>query len=247
LPAAILLVAGPSGAGKSTFIQCLKVGHLPADLKHVLPVSAAQWRIIEGNDLLKRDITADAVRQAVELEEGLVLHFDIVFGRRFGLTDYAHDPLMHVLGVPERLTVVSIHPSPAALQTQFESRQQQQRERRGSVRELWHRVVHRPMRESLRRVRGERRTDTSRIYAHPSELQQTYREWVTFAQSLVSRAHEGKLICVEPVTGRENGLNFALIADPPAALSRPSLRASREPACQLADLTANSAASTVQK
>lgn len=214
MPAAILLVAGPSGAGKSTFIQCLKAGDLPGDLQRLLPASAPRWRIIEGNDLLKRDITADFVKQAAELEDGLVLHFDIAFGRRLGVSEYAHDPLMEALGVPDRLTVVSIQPSPAALQTQFEGRHQQQRERRGFARDLWRRAVHRPMRNLVRRTRGQTRGDTSRIYTHPRELQQTYQEWITFAQTLVSHAREGKLICVEPITGHDGRPSFAPISGP---------------------------------
>lgn len=214
MPAAILLVAGPSGAGKSTFIQCLKAGTLPGDLLRLLPASAPRWRIIEGNDLLKRDITADIVKQAAEQDDGLVLHFDIAFGRRLGVNAYARDPLMNALGVPDRLTVVSIHPSPAALQTQFEGRHQRQREQRGLARDLWRRAVHRPVRNLVRRIRGHTRLDTSRIYAHPRDLQRTYQEWIAFAQTLVSQARQGKLICVEPITGHDGRPNFVPVSVP---------------------------------
>ncbi len=162
-------------------------------------------------------MTADAIKQAAELEEGLMLHFDIAFGRRLGVNAYACDPLMEALGVPDRLTVVSIHPSPAALQTQFEGRHHRQREQRGIARDLWRRAVHRPVRNLVRRIRGHTRLDTSRIYAHPRDLQRTYQEWIAFAQNLVSHAREGKLICVEPITGRDGRPSFAQVSDPPAS------------------------------
>ena len=212
-PGAILVVAGPLAAGKSTFIQCLKADALPRELLCLLPESASRWRVFEANDFLKRSIAVDSVLHDVAPEDGLILHFDTTFGRRFGLTDYARDPIFGLMQRAHSLVIVSIHPSPETLQAQFEGRLRDQRQRRGWARELWRRIVHRPLRALVRRARGQRVVDTSRIFRDQAGLEQCYREWTAFARSLVREKPGSILVCVEPRVGRDRRPTFVLNAD----------------------------------
>lgn len=213
LPAEILLVAGPSGAGKSTFIRCLKAGTLSSDIANVLFPSSAEWRVVEANDFLKRSVAIDPVVHEAAQAGGIILHFDTAFGRRFGVMDYARDPAFSLMQQATSVVVVSIEPSPTALQVQFEGRLGEQRRRRGWARELWRRAVRRPASVAIQIISRRRNVDTSRIYRSPDELERCYREWATFARTLVKQRPGSKFICVEPLADRDHGPGFVAKPD----------------------------------
>lgn len=210
-PAGILLVAGPSGAGKSTFIRCIKAGSLPPEVRELLPESAAQWRVVEANDFLKRNVAVDAGLHDAGSEPGLILHFDTAFGSHFGVTDYTHDPAFVLMRRTGRLSVVSIQPSPDTLRHQFEARLQEQRRRRGWARELWRRAIHTPMRGLVRRLEGKPAVNASRLYHSRENLERCYREWLTFVRTLLRENPDSRLICVEPRGGQGEKATFVVI------------------------------------
>jgi len=215
LPSAILLVAGPSGAGKSTFIQCLKDGTLPPEIVRMLPPAAGRWQVYEANDFLKRNIAVGSVTEVPAPDGGIVLHFDIAFGRRLGVTDYANDPVMHLIRVPGELVVVNLQPSAERLRAQYEARLREQARRRGRLNEAWRRAVRRPLRELQRRLRGN--VDTSRIFDQADDLARCYREWTAFAQSIVCSKPGSRLIHARPHLAKDRTPTFVIDEAPLAA------------------------------
>jgi energy-coupling factor transporter ATP-binding protein EcfA2 len=206
----MLIVAGPSGAGKSTLIESLKRNSMAPELRSLLPEAASQWPVFEGNDFLKRSIDIDSVARDASAAGGLILHFDTAFGRRLGITDYELDPAFGVIQRASTLVIISIHPAPETLRSQFERRQGDQRRRRGWMREAWRQIVHRPLRGLIRRASGKQMVDTSRIFRKPGDLEQCYRDWSVFARSLVSAKPGSKLIWLEPQVDDAGTATFAV-------------------------------------
>jgi hypothetical protein len=221
VPRTILLVAGPSGSGKSTFIQCLKSGGLPAELRSLLPEAATAWPHFEANNFLKCGIAVDSALQDPAVEDGLILHFDTAFGRRYGMADYVGDPAAELMQRASSIVIVNIHPSPETLGAQFERRLAEQRRRRGWARELWRHLVHLPARTLVRRLRGQALVDTSRIYRSASDLDECYRKWSQFARALVEMKPGSRLVCIEPHlrSGREPA--FVVKTEPAEMLVSP--------------------------
>ncbi|MFD0915091.1 hypothetical protein ACFQ14_01595 [Pseudahrensia aquimaris] len=106
----VLLIAGPSGSGKSTFIQQLRDGVLPAEIRYILPQNCCDWPMIEGNDLLKierRPSRKSALDELVSAAE-IIAHYDSYFIRNTPCVRYDEDPAHGLWATAEQFAVVSV-------------------------------------------------------------------------------------------------------------------------------------------
>lgn len=112
-----LIVAGPSGAGKSTFLLELAAGHLPPEMRALLPPGSESWQVICGGqpEQWRPYLTLDGSSP----QAGVAIHYDVTLAWMRHKQDYAADPFWRVLQNCGTLTWVEIRPSRSRLIRQW--------------------------------------------------------------------------------------------------------------------------------
>lgn len=113
-----LIVAGASGAGKSAFLEALRNGGLPADIRRHLPAGAEHWPSIRCEWQSDWEhLLADP--EAMRLITGLSCHYDMTFSWRHFEQDFAADPFWQAVRCCTALTIVVIRPPHRRLREQW--------------------------------------------------------------------------------------------------------------------------------
>lgn len=113
-----LIVAGPSGAGKSAFLDELRDGGLPAEIRRYLPAGAEHWPSIRcewQSDWEHLLANPEATRSTI----GLSCHYDMTHSWQSFKGDFAADPFWQTMRCCTALTIVVIRPSPRRLREQW--------------------------------------------------------------------------------------------------------------------------------
>ena len=207
----LLLVSGPSGAGKSTFIRQLIAGELCSEVRSRLPPGCESWLQIDGNEILKRALSLDAVLPDVTVLAGAVVHYDIVHVHRVGFGGgYGGDPAAELLTRADIVTVVDIRPARERLVEQLGERTAEQRRRKGRLRTLWRNTFHAGLRALRRRITGERVAVKTALYADAAWLTWCYGEWDDFLRTALQGRTGSSRIIVVPSGARESEPSFRL-------------------------------------
>lgn len=209
-PADIILVAGPSAAGKTTFIQHLTAGRLPVPLRGMFPDGLDRWAKLEGNVFVKRgaSVASESILPNIPQGAGLIVHYDTVLIRRYGISSYHDDPVFVLLSRAQALIIVNISPPLPVLKSQFDARQSRMAREKGWLKSTWRTVVRmplRPLRFRLRRAASK----TADIYRNMDYIANSYREWNDFAASLVRATPNARMLNVERRTS-DVGETFVL-------------------------------------
>jgi hypothetical protein len=206
----LLVVAGPSGGGKSTFIDALKNDELPGDVAAQLPAEAKHWPVFDAHHLFKRGLDLSWCSAQILAASGAILHYDIVFLRRFAL-DYDDDPAFVLFDRPRDITVVSVEPAPEALQRQFYDRRSEQRNQKALFSNFWGDFVRGPARRAFKRLGGLPVTDF--LYEDLAWLSGCYAEWHAFVERWLAGKANSKTVRVEPLAVPAAGAgSFRLIS-----------------------------------
>lgn len=208
----VLIVSGPSAGGKSTLIDQLSEGRLDTELMRFLPHAVAEWPLVDGNDLLKRDIALEEVLPKETKTKGVIVHYDFVHILRIGYAqDYLNDPIFKIFSYCGQITFCDIRPSPERLLEQFLHRQQEQRSRKGKLRLLWRKLVHTPLRQVQLRLRREHHLVKEDIYRDPRWLRNCYGAWDRFLDHACAMYPHMKVIRVEPVGSILESSSFRIV------------------------------------
>jgi hypothetical protein len=191
----MLLISGPSGGGKSTFIRQFTDGSLAPEILSLLPRPAADWPIIEANDVLKGIPVAENVKSQAP---GALVHYDIVFIHRYGISRYEDDPALAMLDDARSLHVVFVRPESGVVSAQFLERQNRHRQTKSKASLLWSRFFRLPARRLLSPLTGRTTLSTENIYRDDKWLAAIYVQWETFIHRLVAQHPDAKLTIVEP-------------------------------------------------
>jgi len=193
-----LLVSGPSGAGKSTFIELMQKRLLPAEISAELPSGCELWPVIAANDLQKYRVNLDALLPEKLQTDGVVLHYDIVFPHRYGIHDYAKDPVADFISNGHVGVVICIRISRDRLIEQFETRLRAHMSAKSAGRRIWKTFVHQRMRRLTARIRGLPFRETIDLYRDPNWLYHCAEEWERFARSITRNKPGSKLVFISP-------------------------------------------------
>lgn len=213
-PRQTLLVSGPSGGGKSTLIRQLVDRTLTPEILSLLPDGAGKWPIIEANDVLKGDLSTEALLTSDARPEGWLLHYDIVFIHCCRIKHYEDDPAMGLLGGTDPISVVFVRPIQRSLLDQYQRRLASHRKTKSRGSLLWARLVRRPLRRAMAPFTGKRLLTTAELYAENKWLAGCYRQWEAFLHHLAVRHPGTEIFIVEPVTGPDGSETFRRVGNP---------------------------------
>lgn len=206
----LLLICGPSGGGKSAFIRQLQQGRLPPDIRELLPESAAQWKLVEANDILKGDLDIQEVSQQLSRGEPLLVHYDIVFLHTRGLNRYEQDPAMALWPLAGPITVVFVRPDAATVQRQHLQRSARQQRKKSLGSRLWMNWIRKPLRRMRMALTGKHVVSSMTLYQHPHWLETCYEQWQDYLRSLLQRG-DTSLLVVAPAPGSPSEEAFILL------------------------------------
>ncbi len=195
----ILFISGPSGAGKSAFIRQLCTKSLPISIAANLPTEAADWAIVEANDISKGDLDADSVIARMHAGESLVVHYDIVFIHcRQKNPSYPADQALAFLSHAEKIHSVFIRPEPEVLQKQFAARSAQvlQRKSRGS--RIWTTLIRTPMRQIRALIKPKKISTTKALYRREGFIAACYQQWEKHLKSIAASQPVQSNMIIEP-------------------------------------------------
>jgi energy-coupling factor transporter ATP-binding protein EcfA2 len=207
-----LLVSGPSGGGKSTFIQHLTDGRLPPEIASELPLNCASWPIIEANNMLKNKVSLAEILKTMGSSESAILHYDIAYIHRFGLTNYASDPASALFTLSDRLDVVLVKPGPDNLQRQYRERHYAHYHSKSLASRLWGTWVRRPVRRAFQRLQGKIALETQALYLSEDWLQHCYSDWHDYIHQLIKNKPASKVLQVVPCQQADGNPGFNLIS-----------------------------------
>lgn len=207
----LLVVSGPSGAGKSTFIRQLLAESLPPEIRSRLPPGCEGWLQVDGNEILKRGLSLDAVLPGPPSLPGAVVHYDIVHIHRVGFRGgYGGDPASELFARADRITIADIRPARERLVEQLSGRTAEQSRRKGWLRTLWRTTFHVWLRRLRQRLTGETVTVKTSLYADQAWLAWCYGEWETFLRTAMQGRAGSSRIIIVPVGGRASEPAFEL-------------------------------------
>jgi hypothetical protein len=205
-----LLVAGPSAAGKSTFISQLKAGQIGAEIAARMPGDAAEWPLVNGNDVLKLGLPMLAEQGRTR---GLIIHYDITHIPRFLVRGgYAADPLFQFLQQVETLTIVDIRVPAERLLEHLKARRGKIREKKSIAQRLSSAFIRAPTQWLKRRLPGKRRILKTDAFMSEEWLEECYRAWDLFIAGTTSKRSVAR-VTVEPWPGHGDGASFRLARD----------------------------------
>jgi hypothetical protein len=209
----ILFISGPSGAGKSAFIRQLRTKSLPSAIVANLPAEAADWSIIEANDITKGDLDEASVISRIQQGESLIVHYDIVFIHcRQKKPSYPADQAIAFLSHVEKIHSVFIRPEPDVLQKQFAARSAQilQRKSRGS--RIWTSLIRTPMRQIRGLIKPKKTSTTQALYRLEGFIASCYQQWEKHLASMAASKPLASSIIIEPAVITTAVESFQIIA-----------------------------------
>ena len=102
----VLLVAGPSGSGKSTFLEHVRSGALPDEIKAQLPLGCESWAETNFRDFASFFDTWSGTEAA-----DIQFHYDTTRAHRAGWSSYFQDPRLHAVAGARDIVVVTLRPT----------------------------------------------------------------------------------------------------------------------------------------
>jgi hypothetical protein len=200
----LLLVCGPGGSGKSTFIEQLRSGRLPPELRELLPAGAESWPRM-GSDRSERGLRM--LRKA----EHLILHYDIA-ARPRRQESHVDDPVLAGVPAAKRLTVVDIRPGRERLLNQLSFRAAEAEARRGILSRLWRGAGLHDARH-FRKLRRRRGLPTkASLYGEERWLETLYERWDGFLEATLAERGEGSIVRVQPAPDGAGNPSFGVVA-----------------------------------
>ena len=197
------MVSGPSGGGKSTFIRQLSERTLAPEILALLPEPSGAWPVVEANDVLKGNLTREALLEIKSRPGGVLVHYDIVFIHCYGLKRYEDDPALELLAGADALHVVFVRPEAHVVRKQFFDRKARHQKTKSKASLLWGRYFRHPLRRALAPFTGKPTLSTERLYGERQWLAGCYQEWEAFLRRLAERSPGAKVIVVEPAGSGE--------------------------------------------
>ena len=209
----ILLISGPSGGGKSTFIRQLSEQTLAPEILARLPEHSGSWPVIEANDVLKGNLSAEVLLGIDTQPGGILVHYDIVFIHCYGLERYEDDPAMKLMTGADALHVVFVRPDYQVVRRQFFDRKARHQKTKSKASLLWGRFVRHPLRRALAPFTGTPTLSTEALYSGHQWLAGCYRDWEAFLRRLAEQHPNAEILIVEPASGPGESPKFRLAAN----------------------------------
>lgn len=197
----LVLLAGPSGAGKTTFLQQMKDGLLPLEVRAELPVCSEDVLVIEVTNKLRNRIRTEgfgSLARSLEPTEVIIVHYDITSIHRFGLNSYESDPGLELIRLGNRLTVISILPEQKRLLSQFDERARMRLAEKGRLHRFWRTRVADPLRRARSAALGRDLLLEHDLYKSNAWVGECYEQWRTYVQQLRTQRHNVNALYLEP-------------------------------------------------
>lgn len=209
----LFLLSGPSGGGKSTFVDLLRNGALPGDVRDRLAAEVAQWPVFDITNAMRRKIeTAGpaAVWSDLGATECAILHYDIISVVRSGLDGYGADPAFRLIGANDDLQIAFVRPEPEQLLRQFATRDHARLMAKPRPAQIWNGRVLPAWRRVVEAVGGVGRPE-HRLYANGATVTALYDQWLAFAGGL-ARGHGGHpVLALAPCSDARGRPSFELV------------------------------------
>jgi hypothetical protein len=218
----LLLVAGPSGAGKSEFIRQIRDNTLPQSIMARLPSGCASWPVVEANNMLKDRLSEAQLMAEVDDGGPALLHYDVTYIHRFGMTDYARDPFASLLAKRNVIDVITIRPDIQRLTAQYRGRSEMHRQARSRPHRLWADWVRRPVKRAALKAQGLPALDAAELYSTPGFLDACYAAWDDFLRRFDPAASRVSLVEVAPAPDSMEHPSFVLLGAGQPANPRPA-------------------------
>ncbi len=209
----LLLIAGPSGCGKSTFIQQLVNRTLSESILSRIQHYSPDWPIIELNNVMKGDLSLQAMLDTLFQSDGIVAHYDTAFIFCRGFSDYSKDPGMKLLEQADHVQVVFIKPSFEAVRSQYANRKQLRKKSKSRGSLLWARLFRYPMRRLISTITRKPRATIVDLYNDKKMLNASYKEWVAFLDLLKQSYPQTSVLTVEPESRNDALPGFSLLPE----------------------------------
>jgi len=207
----IILISGPTGGGKSTFLKSMASGNLDDEILHALPEGAADWPIIEANDILKGDISLRNSVERIEADGRVRLHYDIMFIWSRGLNSYEEDPSLKILEHADRLWIVFLKPDQSTVKRQYHDRRVEQMKRQSAASRWWGRWARGPIRRLKHKVNLDPRKDLGDIYMDEKLLSHSYDQWHKYIQTMRNRLPNLQIMTVTPLASVDGNPKFSIL------------------------------------
>jgi len=134
----LLVVSGPTSVGKADFMQQLRSGALPAELRAKLPIGCEGWPQIREDDLSSPPAAAgDSPLQQPSLA-GAVLHYDFLRPLASATHTFKRDQILDLLQSAERISVVTLRTQRERLIQRLRESEQRVAAKRSRLQQ-WHR------------------------------------------------------------------------------------------------------------
>jgi hypothetical protein len=205
----LIIVAGVSGSGKSTFLEQIQSGYLPKGL--VLPDGAKDWPVVGTK---RPDWPAGA--------PGVILHYDMSGRGLWGGGDYRNDAPLALVDRAKSVIVINLCPSIHRVIQQLKDRQtskeklKQDKLRRQQRRLIWRwagpalrlgdlilprRVISAIRYRTPFRNVEEHTQSKLRVYEQPGWLEDLYKRWGAYLDSLAQTGKPVRQVFIEPDIG----------------------------------------------
>jgi len=189
-----------------------------------MPDHSEPWPVIEANDVLKGDLSMDALLKIRSQSDGLLIHYDIAFIHTHGLKRYEDDPATALLAGTGTLQVVFIRPNFQMLRKQFFNRKVRRQKTKSKASLLWKRFIRQPMRRAMSPFTGKHAFSTEDLYSEHKGLTHCYREWEAFLQRLAKERPNTEILIVEPASSQNKVEEFQLVKNQNNAVPTNTLR-----------------------
>lgn len=202
----LIFLSGPSGGGKSTFLELLKAGALPPDLRCHFDPDAHRWPAFDITNQMRAEIArsgAAAVWNAHGTPAAAILHYDIVAVPRARMSGFSADPAFQLLDDADDVQVIFVRPAPARLMQQFTTRNDARKVSKANAAL----AVTRPLRTAFDRTAerfGFAKGSTERaLYSDAAAVERIYADWLDFAEHLAREHGNRPVLTLAPAPAED--------------------------------------------
>lgn len=197
----ILLISGASGSGKSTFIEQLYNKKIDFKVHENTPLSEKKWPIIEGNNILKGDLTEDSILKKMHAADGVTVHYDISYIFNHGIEEYKDDPIMKIVNMADKLKIIFIKPNYEKIKDQYRRRQILHTRKKTRISLIWATIYRIPKRKIVAILSGTGTLKKVNLYQTDDLLKHSHSKWEAYISALALMNPNTKIVTIEPTSG----------------------------------------------